>query len=111
MSDRRRSRTEEIADEAEGRISEAAGFLTGDRTLEAEGRADQQKSHRKTYSVRPQSGGKWRVEAEGASRASSVHEMKDDAVHKAKELAQGQEPSQVLVYKKDGTIQTEQTYG
>ncbi|MBA2692279.1 MAG: DUF2188 domain-containing protein [Rubrobacter sp.] len=61
--------------------------------------------------MRPQSDGKWRVEAEGASRASSLHEMKDDAVRKAKELAQNQEPSQVLVYKQDGAIQTEQTYG
>ncbi len=111
MGKKRQSRSEEIADEATGRINEAAGFLTGDRTLEAEGRADQRKSHRRTYSVRPQSDGKWRVEAEGASRASSLHEMKDDAVRKAKELAQNQEPSQVLVYKQDGAIQTEQTYG
>ncbi len=111
MGEKHRRRSEEIADEAEGRINEVAGLLTGDRTLEAEGRADQRKSHRKTYSVEPQSDGKWRVEADDASRASSIHEMKDDAVRKAKDLAQSQKPSQVLVYKQDGTIQTEQTYG
>lgn len=110
MGKKRRSRSEEMVDEAAGQINEAAGFLTGDRTLEAEGRADQWKSRRKNYRVEPQSDGKWRVEADDASRASSIHEMKDDAVRKAKELAQSQKPSQILVYKQDGAIQTEQTY-
>lgn len=111
MGEKHRSKSEEIADEAEGQINEAAGFLTGDRTLEAEGRAGQRKARRKTYSVRPQPDGKWRVEAEDASRASGVHDVKDDAVRQAKELARSHEPSQILVYKQDGTIQTEQTYG
>lgn len=112
MSDRRRkSKPEEIMDEAAGQINEAAGILSGDRTLEAEGRADQRKSHRKTYSVIAQPDGKWRVEADDAHRATSVHQAKDEAVQKAKELARGQQPSQVLVYKQDGEIQDEQTYG
>jgi hypothetical protein len=32
-------------------------------------------------------------------------------VGSARELAKAHEPSQVLVYKKDGTVQTERTYG
>jgi uncharacterized protein YjbJ (UPF0337 family) len=111
MSEKRRSRSEEMFDEAAGRINEVAGTLSGDKTLEAEGRADQRKAERKTYSVEPQSDGKWRVEADDASRASSVHDVKDEAVRKAKELAQKHKPSQMLVYKQDGTVQTEQTYG
>ena len=52
----------------------------------------------------------WKVEAEGATRATSVHPTKDEAVTAARELAHGQEPSQVVVYKMDGTVQTRYTY-
>ena len=37
----------------------------------------------------------------------SVHRTKHEAVSSAKVLARAHEPSQVLVYKKDGTVQTE----
>ncbi|MBA2512612.1 MAG: DUF2188 domain-containing protein [Rubrobacter sp.] len=59
----------------------------------------------------PREGGRWSVQAEGASRATSVHDSKDEAVSKAKRLAGDRRPSQLLVYKNDGTVQTEQTYG
>lgn len=52
----------------------------------------------------------WKVEAEGATRATSVHPTKDEAVTAARELAHNQEPSQVVVYKMDGTIQTRYNY-
>ena len=53
----------------------------------------------------------WKVGAEGARRASSVHRAKPEAVAAAKELARRRAPSQVLVYKKDGlTVQEEKTY-
>ena len=32
-------------------------------------------------------------------------------MRRARELAKAHEPSQVLIYKKDGTVQTERTYG
>ena len=52
----------------------------------------------------------WKVEAEGATRATSVHPTKDEAVAAARELAHAQEPSQVVVYKMDGTVQTRYAY-
>ncbi|QIN85067.1 DUF2188 domain-containing protein [Rubrobacter tropicus] len=55
--------------------------------------------------------GTWEVRTEGATRATSVHDRKDEAVSKAKKLAGNRVPSQLLVYKQDGTVQTEQTYG
>ena len=48
--------------------------------------------------------------AEGAGRATSVHD-KDEVVSEAKRLAGDRRPSQLPVHKKDGTVQTEQTYG
>jgi hypothetical protein len=40
-----------------------------------------------------------------------VHKTKGEAVANAKELARARPPSQLLVYKQDGTVHTEQTYG
>ena len=110
MSKERRDGPEDLLDRFAGRINEAAGAMTRDKTLEAEGRADQRRAGRKTYRVMSAAEG-WRVEAEDASRASSVHKTKDEAVRKARELARSQEPSQLIVYKKDGTAQTDQAYG
>jgi hypothetical protein len=55
---------------------------------------------------------KWKVEKEQGKRASSVHDTKAEAEKAAKELAKSQpNPSQVIVHKMNGTIQTENTYG
>lgn len=64
---------------------------------------------RKVYHVAPHEDG-WKVEAEGASRATSVHPTKDEALNAGRELAKNQAPSQIVVYKKDGTVQTEYSY-
>ena len=58
----------------------------------------------------PQPGGGWRIEGEGV-RPSGVHRTKEEAVKVARTLAKANKPSQALVYKKDGTVQTERTYG
>ena len=98
-------------DEAVGRLGEAAGRLTGDESLEAEGRAVRRKGELKTYVVLPHPEGGWKVEVEGAGRASSVHRTKAEAQAAGKELARSHAPSQLLVYKKDGLeVQEEQTY-
>jgi hypothetical protein len=56
-------------------------------------------------------GKEWRVEAEGAKPACSVHRTKSEAVTAAKELARSRTPSQVLVYKQDGlNVHGEKTY-
>jgi hypothetical protein len=52
----------------------------------------------------------WAVEKEGASRASSVAETKTEAVAQAKEFAENQRPSKVVVHKADGTVQQHFTY-
>jgi uncharacterized protein YjbJ (UPF0337 family) len=112
MGRKTRGGPEEALDKAVGGLSEATGRATGDKSLEAEGRALRTKGKMKTYLVRPHAEKKgWKVEAEGARRASSVHRTKPEAVAAAKELARGRAPSQVLVYKKDGlTVQEEKTY-
>ncbi|ACZ19712.1 conserved hypothetical protein [Thermanaerovibrio acidaminovorans DSM 6589] len=55
--------------------------------------------------------GGWNVKEENASRASSSHDTKAEAVDRAKELAKNQELGQVVIHKKEMTIQTEHTYG
>ncbi len=112
MGRARRSGPEEALEKAVGRLAEGAGRVTGDESLEAEGRATRRKAQLKTYVVIPHADGGWKVQTEGASRATSVHRTKPEAVAAAKELARGKAPSQLLVYKKDGlSVQEEQTYG
>ena len=67
-------------------------------------------STRKVYHVTPGAKG-WQIKAEDASRPSGTHDTKVEAVARARELAQKQKLGQVIVHKKDGTIQTEYTYG
>ena len=66
---------------------------------------------RKTCHVTPKADGGWNVKGENASRASSSHATKAEAISRAKELAKNQDLGQVVIHKKDGTIQTEHTYG
>lgn len=102
---------ERAADRVTGKLTETAGIMAGDESLEAEGRTAARSADRTTYTVTGREDGSWDVRTEGASRATSVHDSKDDAVSRAKKLAGDHRPSQLLVYKKDGTVQTEQTYG
>ena len=102
---------EEAADKTLGWIGETAGRIQGDRTLEAEGRAARRMGERRTYFVSVHADGRWKIQAEGASRATSVHKTKGEAVASGKELARSRPPSQLFVYKRDGIAQEEQTYG
>ena len=67
-------------------------------------------SARKVYHVSPRSEGGWQVKAENAKRASNVEKTKTEAIEQAKELAKATPEGQVIIHKKDGTIQTEYTY-
>ena len=107
----RKGGAEEAADRTLGWIGETAGRIQGDETLEAEGRTARRMAERTTYYVSTHADGGWKVQAEGASRATSVHKTKGEAVANAKELVRARPPSQLLVYKQDGTVHTEQTYG
>lgn len=67
-------------------------------------------SERTVYHVLPKEDG-WRVAREGAERAASVHETKDAAITRGRELAGGDGLGQLIVHRRDGTIETEYTYG
>lgn len=105
-----RKKSGKAVDRMTGELTETVGKMSGDRDLQAEGRTIAREADRKTYVVTPKDGGGWSVMTGGATRATSVHESKEEAVTKARDLARGKTPSQLLVYKKDGTVQTEQTY-
>jgi uncharacterized protein YdaT len=67
--------------------------------------------NRKVEHVVPRSGGRWAVKAKNVDKASSIHDNKDEAIRRAKELAKDAPLGQIIIHKKDGTIQTEHTYG
>lgn len=68
-------------------------------------------SKRRVYHVTPTDDGDWKVKERGADRAVKIVEDKSDALDFAKELAKNAGLGQVIVHGKDGTIQTEHTYG
>jgi uncharacterized protein YjbJ (UPF0337 family) len=111
MAHKKRSGPEDALDKAMGVVGEAVGRVGGDENLEAEGRVLRRKGELKTYLVKPHADGGWKVQAEEATRATSVHRTKAEAVAAAKELARSKTPSQLLVYKADGLeAQEEKTY-
>ena len=65
---------------------------------------------RQVYHVVP-GGNSWRVEKEGASRPSAMTDDKNQAVERARELAEGEPLGQVIIHKQDGTIEKEYIYG
>jgi len=67
-------------------------------------------AHRKTYHVTQNQQGDWNVKATRASRASSSHETKAEAVERGRELAKSQPLGQLVIHGRDGKIQTEHTY-
>src|SRR3989442_13688237 len=63
---------------------------------------------RKVYHVTPQLD-MWIVQMGGT--VVSSHYTKQAAIDAARNVAQANQPSQVVVHKQDGTIETEGTYG
>src|ERR671921_1830383 len=111
MVHKKRSCPEDALEKAMGAVGEAVGRVGGDENLEAEGRVLRRKGELKTYLVKPHADGGWKVQAEEATRATSVHRTKAEAVAAAKQLARSKTPSQLLVYKADGfEVQEEKTY-
>jgi poly(hydroxyalkanoate) granule-associated protein len=53
----------------------------------------------------------WKVEAAGAAAPVAVFGTKDEALSAAREIARKAEPSQVVVHRLDGTVQTKFGYG
>src|ERR687889_1835180 len=102
MAHKKRSGPEDALDKAMGVVGEAVGRVGGDESLEAEGRVLRRKGELKTYLVKPHADGGWKVQADEATRATSVHRTKAEAVDPGKELPRSKTPKQLLVYKADG---------
>lgn len=66
-------------------------------------------AERTTYHVVPREDG-WAITKEGAARATSLHDTKNEAVDAGRELAKEQVPSTLVIHKKDGTIQDTNSY-
>ena len=58
MGRKKQGGSEEALDKTLGRLAEGAGRVTGDESLEAEGRATRRKAQLKTYVVRPHANGR-----------------------------------------------------
>lgn len=56
------------------------------------------------YSVTAREDG-WAVEKQGSERAVSVHATKDEALERARALAAEHKPSELVVHRKDGSVQ------
>lgn len=65
---------------------------------------------RTVYEVYP-SGEQWAVRRRGAERADSLWSKKQDAIDRGVELAKANHPSQLIIKRRDGTIEDERTYG
>jgi hypothetical protein len=66
---------------------------------------------RKRYYVNPREDGRWEVTQEGAKRASAVSDTKAETVRRGAGIAKDAGRSQPVIRKKDGTFQSERTYG
>ncbi|MTI67825.1 MAG: DUF2188 domain-containing protein [Firmicutes bacterium] len=53
----------------------------------------------------------WQVKREGSIKAIKNFEVKKDAVDYGIEVARNNQPSQLTIKRKDGTIEKERTYG
>ena len=53
----------------------------------------------------------WRVKRRGASRATTVHSTRDEAIEKARELAKKNTCGVVFVHRIDGSVSRVITYG
>jgi poly(hydroxyalkanoate) granule-associated protein len=68
-----------------------------------------EKAQLAVYSVVAREDG-WAVERKGAERAVSVHATKDEALERARALAAEHRPSELVVHRKDGTVQDTVSY-
>jgi hypothetical protein len=66
---------------------------------------------RRKYHIVPSPDGGWKVKAEGAARASSLHNTQNEAIEAARLLAQKRRPSQIMIHGRDGRFLREYTYG
>lgn len=85
-----------------GAATAAAAGIVAFKTARGKSRA--------VFHLMPHENG-WQVKRTGKSKPEMVHEKKRAARDKAREFARNHEPSQLVVHRTDGTIQTVHTYG
>lgn len=66
---------------------------------------------RKVFHITPSSDSGWNIRLEGSHKNVRHSKTKQQAIEYGRKLAKRTEPSQIIVHKKDGRIQTEFTYG
>jgi len=68
---------------------------------------------RKVYHIVPNPGQEkdWKIKEENVDEPLGLFSNKEEAIEKAKEMAKANEPSQIIIHREDGQIQTEYTYG
>jgi hypothetical protein len=66
----------------------------------------------KVYHVAPVPGDEygWEIKSEGRHRAESMHQSKHEAVQEARRFARTHPVCQIVVHRKDGTIEERRTY-
>ena len=67
--------------------------------------------NRTVYHVLPNGDKGWKAENVGSKKVVLEEDTKEEIVKKIKARARKEEPSQVIVHKKDGNIEYESTYG
>ena len=70
-------------------------------------------AQRKVYHIVPNPGQEkdWKIKEENVDEPLGLFSDKEEAIEKAKEMAKANEPSQIIIHREDGQIQTEYTYG
>ena len=73
------------------------------------------RGHRKSIHITPRKRGEWAVKVEGNKRASKTYSKKSTARNKgrkkAKKLADRHGKSELVIHRKDGSIQDKRNYG
>lgn len=66
----------------------------------------------KVYHVAPVPGDEygWEIKSEGRRRAESMHQSKHEAVREARRFARTHPVCQIVVHRRDGTIEARHTY-
>lgn len=65
---------------------------------------------RKKYHITPNKTGGWKIKGQGSAKASKLSKTKEEAIKIGRKIAKSVQPSQLIIHKKDGKIQTEYTY-
>jgi hypothetical protein len=63
------------------------------------------------YEVAPHEDGRWHIKRRGTSGLNGIHSHKADAVTRARVLCRAEKPSQLVIRRRDSTIQIVRTYG